>query len=328
MIEKFNKEECLEIYRKLKIGRRFEEKSMELSNQGEILGSIHVGIGEEAVGVGISLAMKEGDISIKTHRGHPQLIAEGVDPKYMFAELMGRADGYNRGMGGSMHLAGLSGVLGVGGHMASGAALAFKMRKENRVAIGQYGDGASNLGPLHEAINMAAIWTLPVLFICENNGYAVSTSIKYSSPLENLSDKAKAYGIPGETVDGMDLIEVYKATSRLIERARSGKGPAMLECKTYRFEDHSKSTAAQKLQYRTDEEIESWRKKDPIITWPERLIKENICTKEEIEKIDELVEKQIDESVEFAQNSPLPEDEDAFKYMYATECAGIPQRGW
>jgi len=126
----------------------------------------------------------------------------------------------------------------------------------------------------------------------------------------------------------MDVVEVYNATSRLIERARSGQGPAMLECKTYRFEDHSKSTAAQKLQYRTNEEVENWKKKDPIITWPERLIKEDICTREDIQKMDELVEKQIDEGVEFAQNSPLPEDEAAFKYMYATECAGIPQRGW
>jgi len=328
MIEKFNKEECLEIYRKLKIGRRFEEKTIELSNQGEILGSLHVGIGEEAVGVGIALAMKEGDISVKTHRGHTQLIAEGVDCKYMFAELMGKVDGYNKGMGGSMHLAGLSGVLGVGGAMASGAALAFKMRKENKVAIGQYGDGASNLGELHEAINMASIWTLPVLFICENNGYAVTTSIKYSSLLENLSDRSKAYGIPGETADGMDVMEVYKVVSRLIEYVRSGKGPAMLELKTYRFEDHSKSTAAQKLAYRTNDEVENWKKKDPIITWPERLIKENICTSQEVQKIDELVEKQIDEGVDFAQKSPLPEDGDAFKYMYATQFPGIPQRGW
>lgn len=328
MIENFNKEQCLEIYRKLKTARRFEEKTIELGNQGDILGSIHAGIGMEAVQVGITLALKDGDIALKTHRDHGQLIAEGVDPKYLFAELMGKINGYNKGLGGSMHLAGISGVLGVNVPMASGAALAFKMRKENRVAVGQYGDGAANLGPLHEAMNMAAIWTLPVVFICENNGYAVSTSSKYSTLLENLSERSKAYGIPGETVNGMDVIEVYNAVSRLIERARSGKGPAILECKTYRFEDHSKSTAAQKLAYRTNEEIEGWKKKDPVILWPERLVKENICTKEEIQKIDELVEKTIDEAVEFARQSPLPELEDAFKYMYATKCKGIPQKGW
>lgn len=328
MIENFNKEKCLEIYRLLKIARRFEEKTMELGGQGEILGSIHAGIGMEAVGVGVTLALKKGDIALKTHRAHGQLIAEGVDPKYLFAELMGKESGYNKGLGGSMHLAGLSGVLGVNVPMASGAALAFKMKKEPRVAVGQYGDGAANLGPLHEAMNMAAIWTLPAVFVCENNGYAVSTSSKYSTLLKNLSERAKAYGIPGETVDGMDVIEVYKAASRLIERARSGQGPAILECKTYRYEDHSKSTAAQKLAYRTNEEIEEWRKKDPVILWAARLVKENVCTKEEIEAMDASVEKTIDEGVEFARNSPLPPLELAFKYMYATECQGIPQRGW
>ena len=256
------------------------------------------------------------------------MVAEGVDPKYLFAELMGKENGYNKGLGGSMHLAGLSGVLGVNVPMASGAALAFKMKKEPRVAVGQYGDGAANLGPLHEAMNMAAIWTLPAVFVCENNGYAVSTSSKYSTLLKNLSERAKAYGIPGETVDGMDVIEVYKAASRLIERARSGQGPAILECKTYRYEDHSKSTAAQKLAYRTNEEIEEWRKKDPVILWAARLVKENVCTKEEIAAMDASVEKTIDEGVEFARNSPLPPLELAFKYMYATECQGIPQRGW
>jgi TPP-dependent pyruvate/acetoin dehydrogenase alpha subunit len=329
MIENFNKEKCLDIYRQLKIARRVEEKTIELGNQGEILGSIHAGIGMEAVGVGISLALKEGDIALKTHRDHGQLVAEGVDPKYLFAELMGKITGYNKGLGGSMHLAGLSGVLGVNVPMASGFALAFKMRKENRVAIGQYGDGASNLGPLSEAINMAAIWTLPAVFICENNMYAVTTPIKYTSLLKNLSDRAKAYGIPGVTVDGMDVIAVYKAASELIENARSGKGPAILECKTYRYEDHSKSTAAQKLAYRTNEEVDAWKEKDPVIQWPNRLIKENICTKDEIAGVDVLVEKSIDDGVEFARNSPLPEIDDAFKYMYATKVEnGVAQRGW
>ena len=211
MIENFNKEKCLEIYRLLKIARRFEEKTIELGGQGEILGSIHAGIGMEAIGVGITLALKKGDIALKTHRAHGQLVAEGIDPKYLFAELMGKESGYNKGLGGSMHLAGLSGVLGVNVPMASGAALAFKMRKEPRVAVGQYGDGAANLGPLHEAMNMAAIWTLPAVFVCENNLYAVSTPSSYSTLLKNLSERAKAYGIPGETVDGMDVMEVYKA---------------------------------------------------------------------------------------------------------------------
>jgi pyruvate dehydrogenase E1 component alpha subunit len=328
MIEKFNKEECLDIYRNIRLGRRFEEKTIELGNQGEILGSIHAGIGMEAIQVGVSLALKEGDITIKTHRDHGQLIAEGVHPKYLFAELMGKIDGYNKGLGGSMHLPGISGVLGVPGHMAAGAALAFKLKKLNYVAVGQYGDGASNIGPLHEAINMAAIWKLPVVFLCENNQYAVSTSIKYSTLLENLSDRSKAYGIPGETVDGMDVMEVYKGVSKFMERARSGEGPAMLECKAYRYEDHSKSTAAQRLTYRTQEEIDSWKEKDPLKTWPARLIKEGMATEEDMKKIDAEVEKTMEESIEFAKASPLPDIEDAFKYMYATPYPELCQKGW
>lgn len=328
MIEKFNEEQCLDIYRNIRLGRRFEEKTIELGSQGEILGSIHSGIGMEALQVGVSLALKEGDITIKTHRDHGQMIAEGVDPKHLFAELMGKIDGYNRGMSGSMHLPGISGVLGVPGHMAAGAALAFKLKNQKSVAVGQYGDGASNIGPLHEAINMAAIWALPVVFLCENNQYAVSTSIKYSSLLENLSDRSKAYGIPGATVDGMDVMEVYKGVSKFIERARNGEGPAMLECKCYRYEDHSKSTAAQKLTYRTQEEIDTWKKKDPLKTWPARLIKEGMATEEDIKKIDAEVEKTMEESIEFAKASPLPEIEDAFKYMYATPYPGLCQKGW
>jgi acetoin:2,6-dichlorophenolindophenol oxidoreductase subunit alpha len=328
MIENFNKEQCLEIYRKLRIGRRVEEKTIELGNQGEILGSIHAGIGMEAIGVGVTLALKGNDIALKTHRGHAQLVAEGTDPKYLFAELMGKSTGFVKGMGGSMHLAGISGVLGVNVTMAAGAALAFKMKKENRVAVGHYGDGAANLGPLHEAMNMAAIWSLPAVFICENNQYAVSTPSSYSSLLKNLSERSKAYGIPGETVDGMDVMEVYKAATKYIERARRGEGPAILECKTYRFEDHSKSTAAQKLAYRTNEEIDEWRKKDPLVLWVRRLLNEKLATEEDIQKIDAIVEKQIDDGVEFARKSPLPELEAAFSYMYATPYAGIPQRGW
>lgn len=328
MIENFDKEKCLDIYRCLKMSRRFEQKTLELGGQGEILGSLHVGVGQEAVHVGIALALKEGDIAFRTHRDTGQMIAEGIDPKYLFAELMGKINGYCRGLGGSMHLPGISGVLGVNVPMASGAALAFKMRKEKRVAVGQYGDGASNLGPLHESMNIAAIWKLPVVFICENNSYAVTTPIKYSSLLENLSDRGKAWGIPGETIDGMDVIAVYKAASRLIERARRGEGPAILECKTYRFEDHSKSTANLVLSYRSKDEIAEWMKKDPILRWSERLINEKICTQDEIAEVDELVEKTLEEAVEFARNSPLPEPEDAFKYMYASKIEGIPQKGW
>ena len=328
MIENFSKEKCLDIYKYLKLGRRFEEKTIELGNNGEIPGSLHAGIGMEAIGVGMSLALKEGDLTFKTHRGHATMIAEGADIKYMFSELMGKANGCNKGMGGSMHLAGISGVLGSNTHMAAGAALAFKLRKENRVAIAYYGDGAANQGPVHEAMNMAAIWQLPVLFVCENNLYAVTTPINYASLLKNLSERACAYGFPGITIDGMDVIKVYNSASQLIEQARNGKGPALLECRAYRFLDHSIGTANLKLNYRSAGEIEEWKKIDPIISWPKRLIEEKICTDNELQEVDSLVEKTIDDAVDFARNSKLPEPEDAFKDMYATKYDSLPQRGW
>jgi len=327
MIENFDKDKCLDIYKYLKLGRRFEEKTIELGNQGEIPGSLHAGIGMEAIGVGISLALKEGDLTFKTHRGHSYMIAEGAEIKYMFSELMGKANGYNKGRGGSMHLAGISGVLGSTTHMAAGAALAFKLRKENKVAVAYFGDGASNQGPVHEAMNMAAIWQLPVVFVCENNQYAVTTSINYSSHIKNLSERAAAYGFTGVTIDGMDVIEVYNSASKLIDYARNGKGPSLLECRAYRFLDHSIGTANLKLNYRSVGEIEEWKKRDPIITWPERLINEKICTNDELQKVDILVEKIINDAVEFARNSKLPDPDEALKYMYSSEIEGIPQSG-
>jgi acetoin:2,6-dichlorophenolindophenol oxidoreductase subunit alpha len=328
MIENFSKEKCLDIYKYLKLGRRFEEKTIELGNNGEIPGSLHAGVGMEAIGVGISLALKEGDITFKTHRGHATMIAEGADIRYMLSEIMGKANGYNKGMGGSMHLAGISGVLGSNTHMAAGAALAFKIRKEKRVAVAYYGDGSANQGPVHEAMNMAAIWKLPIIFVCENNQYAVTTSINDATLLKNLSERACAYGFPGITVDGMDVIKVYNAASNLIEQARDGKGPALLECNAYRFLDHSVGTANLKLNYRSNDEIEAWKKRDPIINWSEKLIDEQICSKNDLLVVDSWVDKTIDEAVDFARNSKLPEPEDAFKDMYATKYDGIPQRGW
>jgi len=328
MVKEFSKKKCLEIYRLLKLGRRFEEKSVELGDQGEIPGSLHPAIGMEAIGVGISLALKKGDITKKTHRGHSTMIAEGADIKYMFSELLGKANGYNSGKGGSMHLAGISAVIGSSTHMAAGAALAFKLRGEKRVAVAYYGDGAANQGPVHEAMNMAAIWNLPIVFVCENNLYAVSTSASYSTLLKNLSERAKAYGFIGITVDGMDVISVYKAAKELIEDARSGKGPSLLECKAYRFCCHSVGTERLGLNYRSNEEVEEWRNRCPIKLWSDRLIKENVCTREKLEEIDKEVEKEIEKAVDFARKSKFPDTEDALKDMYATVYKGIPQPGW
>ena len=328
MIKEFSKEKCMDIYKKLKLGRRFEEKIVELSEKGEIPGSIHPACGMEAVGVGLRLALNEKDLLIKTHRGHPIMIAEGADIRFMFSELMGKANGYNKGKGGSMHLANVNGVVGSAVALAAGAALASKLKNKNQVAVGLYGDGAANQGPVFEVMNMAAIWKLPVVFICENNQYAVSTSVKYSSPLENLSERACAFGIPGVTVDGMDLIEIYKAAKELIERARSGIGPSILECKTYRYYGHWVKEPTLGLNYRTDEEIEYWKSRDPIKLWSKKILDEGICSQDEITEIDSLIENEIELALEFAYESDFPEPEEAYKDMYATEYEGIPQKGW
>ena len=335
MIKNFSKENLLNIYKNLKLGRRFEEKVIELGDLNEIRGPIHPSIGMEAVGVGVCLALNEKDIIVPTHRGIPAIIAKGADIKYMFAELMGRANGCNQGKGGTMHISDLSiGVIGAdsivsgGVPIALGAALVSKLRNSKKVTVAFYGDGGSNQGVVHETMNMAAIWDLPIIFVCENNQYAVSTSVKYSTKIENLSQRAEAYGFSGVTVDGMDVLAVYNAAKDIIEKARSGKGPSLLECKTYRFQGHFTAEGILGLNYRTDEEIKYWKSRCPIKSWAKKLIEEDICGQDELIEVDNLVEGLIEEAVEFARASKLPEPEDALKDMYATEYKGIPQKGW
>lgn len=328
MIKEFSKEKCLDIYKKLKLGRRFEEKTVELNEKGEIPGSMHPGCGMEAVGMGIRLALDEKDILIKTHRGHPIMIAEGADIRFMFSELFGKANGYNKGKGGSIHLANVDGVVGSAVPLAAGAALAIKLKNKKQIAVGLYGDGAAKQGPVFEAMNMAAIWKLPVIFVCENNQYAVTTSVNYSSPLKNLSEQAKAFGIPGVTVDGMDVIAVYEAAKELVKRARSGQGPSILECITYRYYGHWVKEPTLGLNYRSDEEIDYWKSLDPIKLWSEKILDAGICSKDELIQIDDSIENLIEEAVEFARKSEWPEPEEAYKDMYATEYEGIPQKGW
>ncbi len=328
MIKEFSKQKCLDIYKKLKLGRRFEEKIVELSEKGEIPGSVHPACGMEAVGIGVRLALDKEDILIKTHRGHPIMIAEGADIRYMFSELMGKANGYNKGKGGSIHLANVDGVVGSAIPLAAGAALAIKLKNKSQIAVGLYGDGAANQGPVFEAMNMASIWKLPVVFVCENNGYAVSTSVKYSSSVKNLSDRARAFDFPGVTVDGMDILAIYRAAKKLADRARSGMGPSILECLTYRFYGHWVKEPTLGLNYRTDEEIDFWKSRDPISLWSKKMLDEGVCSQNEITEIDKLIENLIEESVEFAYKSDWPEPGEAYKDMYATQYEGIPQKGW
>lgn len=328
------KELALDFYKKMKLIRRFEEKVVELVNRDEIYGTTHECIGQEAVAVGVCSALRSSDYITSTHRGHGHVIAKGGDIRYMFSELMGKVNGYNRGKGGSMHISdpdlgilGANGIVGAGVPIAVGAALAVKMKKMDRVVISFYGDGAVNQGVVHEAMNMAAIWNLPVIFVCENNQYAVSTSITYSTRIKDLSQRAAAYGFSGRTIDGMDVEEVYITSREIIEKCRSGGGPYLLECKTYRFHGHFTAEPVLGLKYRTDEEINSYRERCPIKSWVNRIIKMNLCSKEDIEGIDHQIEMRINEAVEFARKSSFPLQESAFEDMYATNFEGIPQRG-
>ena len=335
MKEKISKKLALELYRKMRLCRRFEEKVIELVNNNEIYGTTHEYIGEEAVGVGICSALDGKDFISSTHRGHGHIISKGGDIKYMFAELFGKENGYNRGKGGSMHISepalgilGANGIVGAGVPIAVGAALAMKLRKKSHIVVTFYGDGAANQGVVHEAMNMAAIWNLPIIFVCENNQYAVSTSVKYSSKISNLSKRAESYGFSGITIDGMDVLKVYSTAVELIGKVRTGCGPFLLECKTYRFQGHFTAESILGLNYRSEEEINYYKSKCPIKSWKERIIKEYNFSTQKIEDIDNSIEKVIEDAVIFARKSKIPDKKEALKDMYSTVYKGIPQKGW
>jgi pyruvate dehydrogenase E1 component alpha subunit len=332
-----NKNIYIDLYRNLKIARRFGEKIIELGNTGEIPGFIHSAVGMEAPGVGICYAMQKDDIVVPTHRKPAQLLTKGADIKYMMAEYMGKATGFNHGKGGELHCSPdlETGVMSVESQVAvglvpisCGIALASKLRNENRVVVSFYGDGGANEGAVHESMNMAAVFNLPVLFVCDNNQYAVTTPAENSSKLKNLSKRADSYGFSGKTIDGMDVIDIYSTAKEIIEKIRKGSGPFLLECKSYRFHGHYSGEDLRKLEYRTKEEIEFWKSRCPVKLCSEYLIEKGICNKEELDEIDESVESTVAEAVEFARNSKYPEPEDALKDMYATEYEGIPDKGW
>jgi len=335
MSEKITKNVALQLYRKMVLCRKFEEKVVELVNKNEIYGTTHEYVGEEAVAVGVCSALRNDDLISSTHRGHGHIISKGGDIKYMFAELLGRVDGYNKGKGGSMHIAdvnigvlGANGIVGAGVPIAVGAALAIKVKKMDKVVISFFGDGASNQGVVHEAMNMAAIWDLPIIFVCENNQYAVSTSVKYSLRIENISERARAYGFEGKTIDGMDVLEVYNSSKEIISKTRSENKPFLLECKTYRYSGHFTAEKILNLNYRTEDEINYYKSKCPILTFSTKIINDGICTRKELDDIDNSIINQIDEAVDFARKCKLPEPSDALNDMYAVEYKGIPQKGW
>ena len=309
------------MYKRMLEIRFFEEKVFELYGQNLVPGTIHLYLGEEAVAVGVCNAIRKDDYITSTHRGHGHCIAKGAELKRTMAEILGKKTGYCKGKGGSMHIAdfsigmlGATAVVGAGIPIAVGAGLSVKLRRTDQVVACFFGEGASNQGTFHESINMASIWKLPVIFVCENNLYAMGTRQSTVMAIENVADRAVAYGIPGVVVDGNDVLAVYEATQKAVERAREGEGPTLIECKTYRHKGHSRVDPA---KYRPREEVEEWLAKDPIKRFKEKLLQINTLTESEIQQIEKKVSDEIEEAVKFAVESPYPAPEEALEDVYA-----------
>jgi pyruvate dehydrogenase E1 component alpha subunit len=311
----------VDLLRQMYTVRAFEEMAEQLYAMGKIHGTMHLSIGMEASAVGAIAALRPDDLILSTHRGHGHCIAKGADLNRMMAEFMGKEAGYCRGRGGSMHIAdvaggnlGANGVVGGGIATAMGVGLGLKLQKRDQVVLGFFGDGAANLGTFHESLNMTAIWDLPVVYVCENNQYAMSFSVKKAFAIERISDRAAAYGMPGVTVDGNDLGAVYEAVSAAAARAREGQGPSLIENVTYRWRGHSKSDAN---RYRTREEIDAWKAKCPIRRFRDRLLEEGTLTAEKAEQIEAEAYAAIDAAVAFAEASPEPSVETIEEGVYA-----------
>ena len=310
---------ALRLYRQMRLIRQFEARAVKLFGENKIWGTIHSYAGQEAVAVGVSAHLRDDDWITSTHRGHGHCIAKGADVGRMFAELLGRETGYCRGRGGSMHIAdtskgnlGANGVVGGGVPIATGAALTAKYTGSDRVAVSFFGDGGANQGTLHESMNLAAIWKLPVLFVCENNQYAETNPVKDAFAVEDISVRAAGYGMPGVRVNGQDIRETHRVAGEAVARARSGGGPTFIVAETYRYEGHYYGDPQ---VYRTKEEIEDWRaKRDPLAIAREWLLAEKFATQSDLERVDREVDDEIEKGVTFAEAgepaSPilLPED--------------------
>jgi pyruvate dehydrogenase E1 component alpha subunit len=315
------KDQAFSLYKQMVRIRRFEEELFRLFMNQPMPGSMHQYVGEEAVAVGVCAHLTQEDYVTSTHRGHGHCIAKGVELKGVMAEMFAKKTGCCKGMGGSMHIAdfragmlGANGIVGAGIPIASGAGWACQLRHPGRVSVAFFGEGAANEGAFHEGINLASVWKLPVIFVCENNLYNFSVHYKKTMVLDNVADRAAAYGIPGLVVDGMDLLAVYLAAGEAVQRARQGGGPTLLECKTYRFVGHSRFEPA---GYRTKEEVEEWKKRDPIPMFQERLISKFQASKADFEKIESEVSREMEEAVAFAEQSPDPGPDDYARYIFA-----------
>lgn len=320
--QEFDAAALKEALRRMYLVRRFEESAEEAYMRGMIHGTMHLSIGQEASAVGTTMCLRKTDYITSTHRGHGHCIGKGAEPKLMFAEFFGKEEGYCRGRGGSMHIAdvetgnlGANGIVGGGIPIAVGAALAIKRQKRDDVAVSFFGDGASNEGAFHEALNMAAVWKLPVIFVCENNKYGMSVSTERSMAVANVADRAAAYGMPGVVVDGNRIEDVAEAVLAAIARARAGEGPTLIECKTYRTRGHSRSD---RNRYRTKEEIESWKERDPIPHFENELLAQGIISAGELTALREAVETEIAAGLEFARLGTDPDPADVTRDVYTS----------
>ncbi|MBR0600623.1 thiamine pyrophosphate-dependent dehydrogenase E1 component subunit alpha [Clostridiales bacterium BAD-6] len=315
-----NKEKLKEMYIKMLHTRLFEEKVAYFFSMGMVHGTTHLYVGEEASAVGACCALETEDLITSTHRGHGHCIGKGIDLNRMMAELLGKSTGYCKGKGGSMHIAdlergniGANGVVGGGHAIAVGAGLTLRMQKRDNVVVCFFGDGASNEGSFHEALNLASVWKLPVIFICENNLYGMSVPVSKSMNITDVADRAAAYGIKGMVIDGNDVLEVYKSVLEAKEYVKEN-GPILIEAKTYRWLGHSKSDAN---VYRTKEEIASWKEKCPIKRMRAYLESNQIFKAKELDEMEKQASEDMEKAVEFAQNSPYPSLDTIMDDVYA-----------
>jgi pyruvate dehydrogenase E1 component alpha subunit len=312
----------MDLHRRMVRIRLFEEAAGRLAEGAKLPGFLHLYVGEEAVAAGVCGALTDEDQITSTHRGHGHLVAKGGDFRRMMAELMGKATGYNKGKGGSMHICdldlgmlGANGIVGAGSPIAVGAAFANKYRGDGKVAVAFFGDGATNIGAFHEAANMACALHLPIVFACENNEFGEFTRRDKTMAITDIVDRAAGYGMPGVIVDGMDVVAVHEAATESVARARQGGGPSLIEAKTYRFYNHH-GVQNLGLKYRTDDEVEVWKQRDPIFTFEQRLIDAGTSTAADFEQVWAELRADIEDAIAFAEESPLPTPDQILTDVY------------
>ncbi len=318
---KVPKEVMKDMYLRMLRIREFESKAQSLFADGRIPGFVHLYLGEEAVATGVCACLSDEDYITSTHRGHGHIVAKGGDLKFMMAELYGKATGYGKGKGGSMHIAdrdkgilGANGIVGAGHNIAVGAGLSAQLRETDQVCVCFFGDASTNQGTFHESMNLAAVWNLPVIFVCENNNYGISMSQARHQKIKDVADRGAAYGIPGVVVDGNDVLAVYEAATEAVARARKGQGPTLVECKTYRWRGHFEGDPG---NYKPKEEQEAWLKKDPIPRFEAFLKENNVLSEKELSACVEQVMNEIKDAIQFAEESPEPDVASVVQDIYS-----------